>query len=121
MKLSTRFITIKTVVAASILLSGFTVHAETTQITVNGMVCAFCAQGIESALSALPETKAVYVDLTAKVVAIESKSGMTLNTAKIKKEIEDAGYDTVKFETIASTVAELKTLAKNKNIQKGGK
>jgi copper chaperone CopZ len=108
--------TLKTTVAAALLATAFLAQAETTKITVNGMVCAFCAQGIESALSAMPETKAVYVDLAGKVVAVESKDGMKLNPVKIKKEIEDAGYDTVKFEAITQTVAQFKATAK-----KGGK
>lgn len=106
----------KTIIVTAALLSAVMAQAETTKITVNGMVCAFCAQGIESALTALPETKAVFVDLAGKVVAVESKDGMKLNAAKIKKEIEDAGYDTVKFETITQTVAQFKATAK-----KGGK
>jgi copper chaperone CopZ len=110
MKLSTTFI--KTTLTASALLISLLTHAETTKITVNGMVCAFCAQGIESALKALPETKAVYVDLAGKVVAVESKDGMKLNPAKIKKEIEDAGYDAIKFEPITQTVAQFKAAAK---------
>ena len=114
MKYSTTLI--KFTAVAAMAASSFFAHAETTKITVNGMVCAFCAQGIETALSAMPETKAVYVDLAGKVVAVESKDGMKLNAAKIKKEIEDAGYDTVKFETITQTVAQFKATAK-----KGGK
>ena len=110
MKYSTTFT--KATIVASVLLSSLVANAETTKITVNGMVCAFCAQGIESALIALPETKAVFVDLAGKVVAVESKEGLRLNPAKIKKEIEDAGYDTVKFETITQTVAQFKASAK---------
>ena len=102
----------KTTIASAVLLSSLIAHAETTKITVNGMVCAFCAQGIEAALTSMPETKAVFVDLAGKVVAIESKEGMKLNPVKIKKEIEDAGYDTVKFETITQTVAQFKATAK---------
>jgi copper chaperone CopZ len=110
MKIST--FTLKTTVAATMLLAAPFAQAETTKITVNGMVCAFCAQGIETALTAMPETKAVFVDLAGKVVAVESKDGMKLNPAKIKKEIEDAGYDTVKFESITQTVAQFKASAK---------
>jgi copper chaperone CopZ len=108
--------TLKTTVTAAMLLATAFAQAETTKITVNGMVCAFCAQGIEAALTALPETKAVFVDLAGKVVAVESKDGMKLNAAKIKKEIEDAGYDTVKFESSDQTVAQFKAA-----VKKGGK
>ncbi len=103
---------IKTLIATAALLGSLSAHSETTKVTVNGMVCAFCAQGIEKALSALPETKAVFVDLAGKVVAVESKDGMKLNPIKIKKEIEDAGYEAVKFESVSLTVAQFKTHAK---------
>jgi mercuric ion binding protein len=38
------------------------------KVTVNGMVCSFCAQGIEKSISKMDETKAVFVDLKNKVV-----------------------------------------------------
>ena len=86
----------------------FSFAATTTKITVNGMVCAFCAQGIEKRLSKLPATKAVYVDLKQKIVAVEAKDGMSLDDKKLKAEITDAGYDVVKMEAITNTVAEVK-------------
>jgi mercuric ion binding protein len=81
--------------------------ATTTKITVNGMVCAFCAQGIEKRLSKLPETKAVFVDLKQKTVAVEAKEGKTLDEKKLKAEITDAGYDVVKMEATSASVADI--------------
>ena len=49
------------------------------KVTVNGMVCSFCAQGIEKSILKMDETKAVFVDLKNKVVVIEAKDGKTLN------------------------------------------
>ncbi len=49
--------------------------ATSVKATVNGMVCAFCVQGIEKRLSKLPATQAVHVDLKQKVVAVEAKGG----------------------------------------------
>jgi copper chaperone CopZ len=87
--------------------------AETKKVTVNGMVCAFCAQGIEKRLSALPQTQAVYVNLDKRVVAVQAKEGQQLDDAVLKHEITEAGYDVVKVEAVAQTVdairAELKT------------
>ncbi len=40
------------------------------KVTVNGMVCSFCAQGIEKSISKMDETKAVFVDLKNKVVVV---------------------------------------------------
>jgi mercuric ion binding protein len=83
--------------------------------TVNGMVCAFCAQGIEKRISKMPATKAVYVDLKKKIVVVEPKDGMALDQKAIIEEVKDAGYDIVKVESISKSVAELKAeLATNK-------
>ena len=84
------------------------VAAQSVKATVNGMVCAFCAQGIEKRLSKLPAAKAVFVDLNQKVVAVEAKDGQTLDGKTITDEIKDAGYDVTKLETIDQSVAEIK-------------
>lgn len=82
--------------------------ASSMKVTVNGMVCAFCAQGIEKRLSKMSETKAVFVDLKKKIVVVESKEGLAPNEAAITAEIKDAGYDVVKIESSTRTVAEFK-------------
>jgi len=48
------------------------------KVTVNGMVCSFCAQGIEKKMKALPETKGVYVELKNHLVVVEAKDGLTV-------------------------------------------
>lgn len=88
--------------------------ATSVKATVNGMVCAFCAQGIEKRLSRLPATQAVFVDLKGKVVVVEAKAGQTLDGKVITAEITDSGYDVVKLETIEQSVAEIKAGAKAK-------
>jgi copper chaperone CopZ len=88
--------------------------AESIKATVNGMVCAFCAQGIEKSLMKMPQTKAVFVDLKKKIVAVEAKEGQTLDSQKISAEIKDAGYDVVKLETVPQSVEDIKTAMKAK-------
>lgn len=88
--------------------------AESIKATVNGMVCAFCAQGIEKSLMKMPQTKAVFVDLKRKVVVVEAKDGQTLDSQKISAEIKDAGYDVVKLETVPQSVEDIKTAMKAK-------
>jgi copper chaperone CopZ len=78
--------------------------ADTRKLTVNGMVCAFCAQGIEKRLQALPATQAVYVNLGQKIVAVQAKDGQTLDEARLKHEVTEAGYDVVKVEASTQTV-----------------
>lgn len=90
------------------------VAAESVKATVNGMVCAFCAQGIEKSLMKMPQTKAVFVDLKKKIVAVEAKDGQTLDGKKITAEIKDAGYDVVKLETVSQSVEDIKAATKAK-------
>ena len=72
-------------------LSG-TALAETIHTTVNGMVCAFCATGIEKTFRKQPEVATVKVDLHTKLVTITTKPGKTLSDAKIKEVITYSGY-----------------------------
>jgi copper chaperone CopZ len=88
--------------------------AESIKVTVNGMVCAFCAQGIEKRLTKLPATKAVFVDLKQRTVAVEAKDGQKLDNQLISAEITDAGYDVVKLEASALSVDEIKADLKAK-------
>ena len=82
--------------------------------TVNGMVCPFCAQGIEKRLSKMEATKMVFVDLKNRTVAVEAKDGATLDEKAIAAEIRDAGYDVVKMETVPQSVAEIRASLKAK-------
>ena len=68
------------------------VSAETIHTTVNGMVCAFCATGIEKTFRKQPEVKSVKVDLPSKLVTIQTKPGKTLSDAKIKEVVTYSGY-----------------------------
>lgn len=73
-------------------------HAETAKTTVNGLVCSFCAVGIEKAFGKVDAVEHVKVDLDAKLVTIHIKDGRTLDDADIQQVIKDAGYDAVKIE-----------------------
>lgn len=104
---------IYSVLLVTLMSVGTLAHAS-MKVTVNGMVCSFCAQGIEKSISKMGETKAVFVDLKNKVVIIEPKQGKTLNEKEISAEIRDAGYDVVKIETIPQTVAQFRAQQKEK-------
>lgn len=78
------------------------------KLQVNGMVCAFCAQGIEKRLKAMPETGPVFIDLRNKVVAVEPRPGQTLNAERVAGEVREAGYEVVATETVAQTVAQIR-------------
>ena len=86
--------------------------AISVKATVNGMVCAFCAQGIEKTISKMDATKAVFVDLKGKLVLVEAKDGKTLDQKAIGAAIVDAGYDVVKMEPSTQSVDEIKAQTK---------
>lgn len=73
------------------------VSAETIRTTVNGMVCAFCATGIEKTFKAQREVKSVDVDLKNKLVTIDTKEGQNLDDAKITQLLKNSGYSVVKI------------------------
>jgi periplasmic mercuric ion binding protein len=82
---------------------------QTIKANVNGMVCAFCAQGIEKKMRALIQTKDVYVNLKQRVVAIELKEGQTLSNDTVRDLIKDAGYEVTSIEISEHPVAHIKT------------
>lgn len=77
--------------AAIMAISGAT-YADTIHARVNGMVCAFCATGVEKSFQAQPSVETVKVDLEAKAVTITTKDGKNIDDEKVKKIITDAGY-----------------------------
>ena len=90
------------------------IAANSIKVTVNGMVCSFCAQGIEKRLSKMGATKDVLVDLKKKTVAVEAKDGQALDAKAISAEIVDAGYDVVKIEPVSQSVAEIRSELKGR-------
>jgi len=66
--------------------------AETIEVKVNGLVCAFCAQGIEKTLRAKPETDAVLVSLDAGLVALTLKAGTELSDDVLRTALTESGY-----------------------------
>lgn len=81
---------------------------QTLKATVNGMVCAFCAQGIEKKIRALSQTQDVYVNLKQRIVAVELKAGQALSNDTLKDLIKDAGYDVTAIELSEHPVAHIK-------------
>ena len=90
-----------------LLLLSPTLWAVTQKIEVNGMVCAFCAQGIEKSLNNIATTKDVYVNLDEGFVILESQSEGVAED-KIKKIIVDAGYDVTQISLIAETAEHIR-------------
>ena len=64
-------------------------------VTVNGLVCDFCAISMKKIFMKKDPVASVDVNLTTKIVDIDLKPGKTLDDAEIKKGITDAGYAVV--------------------------
>ena len=72
--------------------------AKTVEVHVNGMVCAFCGQGITKKLSARPEVKKVDVSLKDKIVKIDLVENRDLKDSEIEKILKDSGYQVEKIQ-----------------------
>jgi mercuric ion binding protein len=94
-----RFQVILTVILLTITATS---TAATIEMTVNGLVCAFCAQGIEKKLRKFPATAEVVVNLEHRLVAVALKVGQDISDADLRKALTDAGY-TVKAITRTET------------------
>lgn len=100
------------IVALCLIAGAARADVQTIKAEVNGMVCAFCAQGIEKKMRALPQTKDVYVNLKQKVVAVEIRDGQTLSTDTVRDLVKDAGYDVISIQTVSESAQEVKARLK---------
>src|SRR5690606_40398329 len=87
------------------LFSANALAASSIKAEVNGMVCAFCAQGIEKKLKKLPAAQDVFIDLKQHVVVLELKDGQSVGLDEFRQIIKDAGYDVGKAELVAQSAA----------------
>lgn len=85
----------KFLISAALLGISSLASARTIEMDVNGLVCAFCAQGIEKSLKAFPATDAVFVSLEHRIVAVHLKDGSDIDDAALRKAITNAGYSVV--------------------------
>lgn len=79
-------------------LTAPTAFAASAKVSVNGMVCAFCAQGIKKKFSDKAAVEKVDVNLDTKVVSLDFKKDQKLSDEEITQAIKDAGYTVVKIE-----------------------
>lgn len=66
--------------------------APTIEMTVDGLVCAFCAQGIEKKLRAQAATADVVVSLEHQLVAVALKPGQDIGDDALRELLTEAGY-----------------------------
>jgi cation transport ATPase len=67
-------------------------QANTVTATVDGMVCAFCAKGIEDKLMENKKVNKVTIDMDKTEVVVTAKAGDTLVADDLKKAIDYMGF-----------------------------
>ena len=99
----------KVILVITMVLLSLNSYAVTQKIEVLGMVCAFCAQGIEKSFKSAVNVKDVFVNLENYFVAIESEDGQGIDEKLITTIITDTGYDVQKIEVVSESVSEIRT------------
>jgi copper chaperone CopZ len=82
--------------------------AATIEMTVNGLVCAFCAQGIEKKLKKFAATAEVVVNLEHRLVAVSLKGGQDIPDVDLRMALTDAGYTVKSIERTDTPIAEVR-------------
>ena len=88
------------------LLMSAAATAETIEMKVNGLVCGFCAQGIEKTLRKNPATADVFVSLEDRLVAVATKEGQNIPDEELKKALTASGYDVKSIERTSTPLEE---------------
>jgi copper chaperone CopZ len=82
---------------------------RTIEMSVDGMVCAFCAQGIEKKLRGLPATDDVYISLEHHLVALSLKGTGDVSDKELKKLLTEAGYTVTAVKRSQQPLAKIRT------------
>jgi copper chaperone CopZ len=89
-------------------LASASAEATTIEMNVNGLVCAFCAQGIEKQLRKFPATSDVVVSLEQKLVAVALKDGQDIPDSELRRALTNAGYTVKSIERTQTPIADVR-------------
>ena len=81
------------------LIFSLATSAETIEVDVHGLTCAFCVDSLQRQLKKLPDIEQVDVSLKSKKVRIVS-SAEHMDIARIRKIVIDSGFTPVNIRTI---------------------
>lgn len=81
---------------------------RTIRMEVAGLVCGFCAQGIDQQMREFEATRDVYVNLEHGLVAVELNPGADIADEVLDKALTDAGYTLTKITRIERPLAEVR-------------
>jgi copper chaperone CopZ len=96
------------ITALALMLASTAASAATIEMKVYGLVCAFCAQGIDKTLRKNPATADVIVSLEHKLVAVFTREGQDISDAELTQALTDAGYDVKGIARTQRSVAEIR-------------
>ena len=103
----------KAIIAAALALVAATANAGTIEMKVYGLVCAFCAQGIEKTLRKNPATEDVVVSLEHQLVAVATHPGQDIADADLTKALTEAGYDVKGISRTQRSIADVRAELKH--------
>lgn len=86
------------VLLVALLLSAASI-AETIEVDVHGLTCAFCVDSLQRQLKKLPDIEKVDVSLKAKKVRIVSSS-KHIDRARVREIVIDSGFTPINIRTI---------------------
>jgi copper chaperone CopZ len=105
---------VKLAVVALLLATPAFAAAKTVKMQVNGMVCAFCAQGIEKRLRSMAPTQDVFVSLQARVVAVALRDGQDIPDSTLVQSLKEAGYDVTSVQRVDTSLADIRKSVRGK-------
>jgi ABC-type Zn2+ transport system substrate-binding protein/surface adhesin len=69
--------------------------ANSIDVSVNGLVCDFCAQALEKVFGKRSDVEGINVDLNEGKVSIAMKAGLDMDNETFTELITDSGYNVV--------------------------
>ncbi len=99
---------LKTLLLAAALGAAAAAQAATIEMEVNGLVCGFCAQGIEKTLRKNPATDEVFVNLEHRLVAVAMKPDADIADATLREALKNSGYDVVAINRTDRAIADIR-------------
>ena len=67
--------------------------ANIAQVSVNGLVCDFCARALEKIFSKEEAVESIDVNLDTKIVTVVFKDGQSIDDERLTYLITDSGYN----------------------------
>lgn len=104
----------RSILALTLLMLASTAWSGTIEMKVNGLVCGFCAQGIEKTLRKHSATADVFVSLEDRLVAIATKDGADIADRDLRKALTDAGYEVKAIDRTQNSLTSIRERIKGK-------